>query len=113
MMKHRRADSPAAERTIVTTIKAVIRDRHLELDVPADWPDGTEVEIRPLLHSNLESEFMSPEEIAQALAAMDQVIPFDMTEAEEEAWEAERLARKELEKSEFCSHAEKLRQEWK
>jgi hypothetical protein len=32
----------------MTTIKATIKGRRLELDVPADWPDGIEVEIHPL-----------------------------------------------------------------
>lgn len=32
----------------MTTIIATIKGRRLELDVPADWPDGTEVEIHPL-----------------------------------------------------------------
>ena len=32
----------------MTTIKATIKNRRLELDVPPDWPDGTEVEIHPL-----------------------------------------------------------------
>ena len=32
----------------MTTIKATIKDRRLELDVPSDWPDGIEVEIHPL-----------------------------------------------------------------
>jgi hypothetical protein len=29
----------------MATIKATIQNRRLELDVPPDWPDGTEVEI--------------------------------------------------------------------
>jgi len=32
----------------MTSIKTTINGRRLELDVPADWPDGTEVEIVPL-----------------------------------------------------------------
>ncbi len=32
----------------MTTITATIKGRRLELDVPADWPDGIEVEIHPL-----------------------------------------------------------------
>lgn len=32
----------------MTTIKATIKGRRLELDVPADWPDGTEVEVVPV-----------------------------------------------------------------
>jgi hypothetical protein len=35
----------------MTTIKAKIKGRRLELDVPADWPDGTEVEVLPILPS--------------------------------------------------------------
>ena len=32
----------------MNSIKTTIKGRRLELDVPADWPDGTEVEILPL-----------------------------------------------------------------
>ncbi len=73
----------------MTTIKATVKGRRLELDAPADWPDGTEVEIHPLdQKSNGVSDAMSPDEIARTLAAMDQVVPFEMTEAEGAAWEA-------------------------
>ena len=97
----------------MTTIKATIKDRRLELDVPLDWPDGTEVEIHPLHPDrNGHSDSMSPEEIAKTLAAMDLVEPLDMTEAERAAWEAERQARKEREKAQFAEHAEELRRAW-
>lgn len=32
----------------MTTIKATVKGRRLDFNVPADWPDGTEVEIQPL-----------------------------------------------------------------
>lgn len=32
----------------MTTIKTIIQGCRLELDVPADWPDGTEVEVHPV-----------------------------------------------------------------
>ena len=32
----------------MTMLRATIKGRRLELDVPADWPDGTEVEIHPM-----------------------------------------------------------------
>src|ERR1700722_15264273 len=97
----------------MTTIKATIKGRRLELDVPSDWPDGTEVEIHPLdQDANGVDDAMSPDEIARTLAAMDQVEPFEMTEAEEAAWEAERQARKEREKAQFAEHAERLRRQW-
>src|ERR1700693_5624878 len=66
--------------SIVLTIKGTVIQRRLELDVPAEWPDGTEVEIRPLRQeTNVEGDSMSPEEIANALSAMDKVMPFHMT----------------------------------
>ena len=96
----------------MTTIKATIRARRLEVDVPADWPDGTEVEIHPLAQPNDAADTLSPEEIAKTLAAMDQIVPFDMTEAEQTAWSAERAAQKEGEKARFVKHAEELRRAW-
>jgi hypothetical protein len=98
---------------MMTTIKATISGRRLELDVPADWPDGTEVEIHPIQsvgHGN--DDKLSPEEIARTLAAMDQMEPFEMSDAECAAWEAERQCRKERDKAEFAEHAEKLRRMW-
>jgi len=94
----------------LTTIKATVKDRRLDLEVPADWPDGIEVEIHPLQEAH--REVMSPEEIARTLAAMDQVEPFDMTEAEQTEWEAERQAQKERDKAQFAAHADKLRRMW-
>lgn len=95
------------------TIKATIKGRRLELDAPPDWPDGTEVEIHPLGNgANGDQAAMSPDEIARTLAAMDQVEPFEMTDAEQAAWETERRARKERDKAQFAEHAEKLRKGW-
>jgi hypothetical protein len=97
----------------MTTIKATISGRRLELDVPADWPDGTEVEIHLIQSSGHgDDDNLSPEEIARTLAAMDQMEPFEMSEAECAAWEAERQSRKERDKSEFVERAEKLRRMW-
>jgi hypothetical protein len=95
----------------VTTSKATITGRRLEVDAPVDWPDGTEVEIHPL-QSDTNGESMSPDEIARTLAAMDQVIPFDMSDAELAAWEAERQTRRQCDKAEFATHAEELRRAW-
>ncbi len=93
-------------------IKGTVKAGRLELDVPADWPDGTQVEIQPLGPGETDDEPMTPEEISRILAAMDKVEPFDMTEEERAAWEAERQARKEWEKAHFAEHAEKLRRMW-
>jgi hypothetical protein len=48
----------------MTTIQATIKGRRLELDVPADWPDGTKVEIYPLeQNANDVDDVMSPEKL--------------------------------------------------
>jgi hypothetical protein len=97
----------------MTVIKARIQGRRLELDVPADWPDGTEVEIQPLGEMpDSKQGKLSPEEIAATLAAMDRIEPFEMSEAEFAEWEAERRRRKELDKARFAEEAERMRKEW-
>lgn len=97
----------------MVAINAVVKDRRLELDVPADWPDGTTVQIQPLEPSaNGAQGTMSPDEIRATLAAMDQMEPLEMSDAELAAWEAERKDRKERDKAQFADHAAKLRGMW-
>jgi hypothetical protein len=104
---------PDRKGTIVTTIKATIQDRRLELDAPSDWPDGTQVEIHALENGSArEADTLSPEEIAATLAAMDAIEPFEMTEAERAAWDVERQARKDREKAAFFERADQLRRLW-
>lgn len=127
----------------MTTIQAIIKGRRLELDVPADWPDGLQVEIHPLGESvngggatipidrdawlrfiektagsitdptfQRDVDAMSSEEIARTLAAMDRVVPIDITDAEQAEWDAARKARQDREKTHFAEHAEELRRGW-
>jgi hypothetical protein len=39
------AGSPVSARRTAIMIRATVIGRCLEVDVPADWPDGTEVEV--------------------------------------------------------------------
>ena len=95
----------------MTTIKTRIKGRRLELDIPADWPDGIEVEIYPIT-SNDNNDLLTPEEIASTLAAMDRIVPFEMSDAEQTAWDTELKARRIREKKQFAEQAEKLRGAW-
>jgi len=96
----------------MTTIQATVTGRRLELDVPADWPDGTQVDVHPLPNGAADGDVMPPEEIARLLAAMDQLEPLDLTDAEWVAWETQRQASKDWEKAHFAEHAEKLQRMW-
>jgi len=91
-------------------LKGVIQKGQVVLPTPAELPDGTEVTILPV-RSN-DDEPMGPEEIARVLALMDGVQPFELTDEERAARDADRQARKEWEKAHFDEHAEKLRSQW-
>ena len=94
-------------------IKATVKGGRLEIEVPADWPDGTEVEVCPLATGiQDDAAMMSGEEIARTIAAMDQVAPMEITATEQAAWEAERAGRTRCEKARFAEHAESLRRIW-
>ena len=75
--------------------KGVIRNGQVVVEEPINLPDGSEVTITGHAHGKFFGEEdndrpPTPEEIAAALAAMDEVEPFDMTDAERaeaEAWE--------------------------
>jgi len=92
----------------VTAIRATVHAGQLTVTVPPDWPEGLEVEIHPIG----ESDVMTPEDIARTLAAMDRVEPFDMTDSELAAWEAELKTRKAREKAGFTPQLERLGKTW-
>ena len=76
----------------MNAIKATVKAGRVDVPVPSEWPDGTEVEIHPLGQAGPAEDDapMTPEEIARILAAMEKVEPFDLTPQEKadlEAWE--------------------------
>ncbi len=99
----------------MSAIRGIIRKGQVVMTEPANLPDETEVEIVPVgLMSPVDAEeTMSPDEIAGTLAAMDEIEPFDMTDEERAAIDADRQARKDWEESRFNEHADRLRSMWK
>lgn len=74
----------------MNAIKATVESGRVNVEVPREWPDGTEVEIQPHVGPQSDEDLMTPEEIARTLAAMERVEPFDMSAQEKadlEAWE--------------------------
>ena len=76
-------------------IKGVIRNGRVEVTGPINLPDGSEVTITGYTGGNSPGRSdcgrpMTPSEIAETLAAMDKVEPFEMTDEERaraDAWE--------------------------
>ena len=92
----------------------IIRKGQVIMTEPADLPDETEVEIVPVGFTDSADDEgpMSPAEIARTLAAMNEIEPFEMTDEEKTAIEADRQARKEWEKAQLNEHGDWLRSMW-
>ena len=96
----------------MNTIRATVAEGRLELNVPADWIDGTEVKIHRVAKESTNDEAMSPEEIAQLLSTMDQLASLELTETEHADWEARMQTRKDWEKAGFAERVAKLKGLW-
>ena len=98
----------------MTTLKGIIQHGQVVLPQPTDLPDGTEVEIVPvgLTGSTDDEGPVTADEIARTLAAMERVQPFEMSDQERAAIEADRRARKEWEKARFNERADRLQEMW-
>lgn len=73
----------------MTTVRAVIHDRRIEVPAPEDLPDGTEVVLSIVADDDGP---MSPEEIARVLAAMEKLQPLEVPDdvaADLDAWESQ------------------------
>src|SRR5437763_12382817 len=93
-------------RAPMNAIKATVKSGRLEVQVPPDWPDGTEVILQPVSRDNgvgiREEDWPdTPEAIADWLKWYDSLEPLIFTDEERAALEADRKQRKEFEKTTF------------
>jgi hypothetical protein len=95
--------------TIYST--GIVRNGHIELPQPLAWPEGTEVIVMPNVSQESEAG-PSADEIAQTLAAMDRILPMDMSDEEFAGWEANRRAQREFEQANFDAHGAELQRNW-
>jgi hypothetical protein len=74
----------------MNAIKGIVKQGRLELKVPSDWPDGTEVLIEPTTAGPLkvgmdESEWRDdPESLAEWDSWLKTIEPFEFTPSEAE-----------------------------
>ena len=62
----------------MSTIKATIHNRRIDIPAPSDMPDGAEVTVTIGTSEDQEHELMAPEEIARVLAAMQKLEPLEI-----------------------------------
>jgi hypothetical protein len=77
----------------------VVKNGRVEVDAPADWPDGTPVRVEFGLNDQSEYDDERPEtpdEIRAWLRWYHSLEPIVMTPEEEAAWEADRKTQKEF-----------------
>ena len=83
----------------MNAIRSVVKNGRVEVDAPAEWPDGTPVRVE--LGLNDQSEYdderpETPDEIRAWLRWYHSLEPIVMTPEEEAAWEADRKMQKEF-----------------
>jgi hypothetical protein len=86
----------------MNAIKGTYKNGQVILGQRADWPEGTEVLIEPIvgfLGVRDEDWPADPEGISRHLALMDRIEPLLMTPEEDAAWQAARKAQKEFERT--------------
>ena len=100
-------------------LQGTFKNGHIVLDEPAEFPEGTRVEVRPIaetrpaLGMREEDWPTTAEGIAALLARMDQVEPGGwLSPEDDDAWRSALRVQKEMEKARFVEDAEKLRKVW-
>jgi len=96
----------------MNAIRSVVKNGRVEVDAPADWPDGTPVRIE--LVFNGQSDYLdespeTPEEIQAWLRWYHSLEPIVMAPSEEAAWEADRKMQKEFDVATLSSKADSSR----
>jgi hypothetical protein len=97
----------------VQAIKGIYKNGQIELKRSANWPEGTEVVVKPVPHDETfgireEDWSDTPEAIAEWLRWYDSLEPLIMTPEEEAEWQAARQAQKDFEKANFEKRSERI-----
>jgi hypothetical protein len=78
--RHTGQQQGGREDQMITTIRAVVHDRRIDVPAPLDLPDGTEVLLTIGKSVPDDDGPMSPEEIARVHTAMQKLLPLDIPE---------------------------------
>ena len=82
----------------MNAIRSVVKNGRVEVDAPADWPDGTPVRVELGLDDQSEYDDErpeTPEEVQAWLRWYHSLEPIAMTPEEEAAWDMDRKIQKD------------------
>ncbi len=84
-------------------VRAHWKDGRVVFDESVDWPEGCELEVRPLVSAaeNDREQPNDPQSIARWIAEFRSIPPLQMTAEEEAEWQAARQAQREFELKTF------------
>jgi len=83
----------------MNAVLGMVKNGKVEVDAPADWPEGSPVRVKLELNGHAEYDDdmpETPEEIEARIRRLEEVGPW-LSPEDEAAWQAERKAYKEWE----------------
>lgn len=92
------------------SVHAKWREGRVVVDEAVDWPEGCELEVRPVAINGSDDDVESndPAAIERWIAEFQAVPPLEMTAEEEAEWQAARQAQREFELKTFDQHADQI-----
>ena len=79
-------------------VHAQWKDGQVVVEEAVDWPEGCELEVRPMTRNGLAADLVEsddPEMIARWIAEFQAIPPLQLSAAEEAEWQAARQAQRE------------------
>ena len=92
-------------------VHAKWKDGQVVVEEAVDWPDGCELEVRPMTRHGSVADLVEsndPETIARWIAEFQAIPPLQLTAAEEAEWQAARQAQREFELQTFQQRADQI-----
>ncbi len=92
-------------------VHAQWKDGRVVVEEAVDWPEGCELEVRPMTFIRDEDDLIESQEpaaIARWIAAFQAIPPVQMTAAEEADWQTARQAQREYDLQTFNQRADQI-----
>lgn len=92
------------------SIHAKWKDGRVIVEEPVDWPDGCELEVRPVVSDCFDDDAQAkdPAAIARWIAEFQAIPPLQMSAEEETEWQAARSAQRAFEFQTFDQRASQI-----